>query len=425
MISSLAKSYTALPKSLRLFLVVACSLTSASLLSALIWRSLGYGLPYSAAYYFVPNDLFQDFQAFRPRFRLFGTPAFFTNFPYDFAMYPAPLLFPIAAFMRNQHPIRVFLVFTISAVLACSCMFYKAIRSTGLQAASACLFTAVTLITAYPVFFMLQRGNLEVLVWVPVMLGLVLFSRQKYLWSAALFGIATAFKLYPVIFLSLFVTRRLVRETVLSIVTACGLTLIALWKLGPSIPEAFRWNGIQLQAFGKYFAASNWALGYDHSFFALVKIFTLSHHPDLTPYVRVYTISVAAVGLLLFVSVLWRIPTLNQVVVLSVLSVTMPPVSYDYTLLTLYAALAMICMLAIKAEQSKHRVKSLYTQLVLFAIVLTPESFFIVDGARYAGQLRTVCLFASVLLALAYPLEMQTASNASRRNDTAKPARLN
>ena len=140
MINLLLNSYLALPKGLRIFLFLACCLTSASLLTALVWRAYGYGLPYASAYYFVPNDLFQDFQGFRPRFRLFGTPAFFTKFPSDYAMYPAPLLFPIAAFMQNVHPIRTFLIFTISVVLCCSYLLYKALRSSGLGAGPARLF---------------------------------------------------------------------------------------------------------------------------------------------------------------------------------------------------------------------------------------------------------------------------------------------
>ena len=66
-------------------------------------------------------------------------------------------------------------------------------------------------------------------------------------------------------------------------------------------------------------------------------------------------------GLLLFTTLLWRIPLLNHIVVLSILSVTIPPVSFDYTLLSLYAAFAMLCMLAIRANTLRHVVKSLNT----------------------------------------------------------------
>ena len=407
MTKRLLACYSDLPRALRVFLLVACALTISSLLSALIWRVRGYGLPYSAPYYFVPGDLFQDFQAFRPRFRLFGTDAFFTQFPGQYAMYPAPLLYPIALFMRFQHPIREFLLVSIGVVIAFAAVLFKALRSTGINSGSAGLFTITALLTSYPVLFLIQRGNLEILIWVPVSLGLILFIRKKYGWAAVAFGLAVALKLYPFMFLSLLVVRRRFKEVGIAVLTALAVTTLSLWELGPSLAAAFRWNSIQLQAFGKYFAASEWALGYDHSFFSLVKLVTLSLHPDLTPFVRTYTISAAALGILIFVLFLWRIPQLNHILVVSILSVTIPPVSYDYTLLSLYVAFGSLCVLAIEAERVKQSVTSLTTQLILMALVLTPESYVIFSGARYGAQLRTFCLIGSGVLALRYPLTIQ------------------
>ncbi len=113
-------------------------------------------------------------------------------------------------------------------------------------------------------------------------------------------------------------------------------------------------------------------------------------------------------GLVLFLVFLWRLPTLNQILILSILSVTMPPVSFDYTLLSLYAAFGMLCMLAISADKAGVQVKSLTAQLMLFAVIMTPESFMIISGVRLSGQLRALCLLASVLLALRYPLDLKT-----------------
>lgn len=400
----LTQAYEELPRALRLFILIVCSLTVASLASALVWRSFGYGLPYSAPYYFVPEDLFQDFQAFRPRFGLFGTPDFFIKPPGQYLMYPAPLIFPIAFFMRFGHPIRIYLGFTILLVIGLSYVLRIALRSAGVPSASATLFAFVTLITSYPVLFLIQRGNLEILVWIPVTLGLVLFYRKQYMWAAVAFGIATSLKIYPFIFLSLLVTKKRFRETAVALLTAVCVTVLALWKLGPTISAAFAWNSIQLQAFGKYFAASEWAVGYDHSFFALVKVATLHAHPDLTPYVRMYSLSAAALGIFLFLAFLWRIPTINQIIVLSVLSVTMPPVSYDYTLLSLYAVFAMLCISAIKTEAAGQSLRSITPHLVLFALVFTPESYLIFHGARYCAQLRCLCLIASIVLALTRPI---------------------
>lgn len=404
MIEKLLGSYLDLPRTLRIFLLLACLLTIASLGSALIWRSTGFGLPYSAPYYFVPEDLFQDFQSFRPRFGAFGTPDFFIKPPGQYLMYPAPLIFPIAFFMHFSHPIRSFLTFTVLVVVLFALLLRKTLIAAGINPRSASVFTFVTLLTSYPVLFLIQRGNLEVLVWIPVTLGLLFFYRKQYMWAAIAFGVATSLKLYPFMFLSLLISKRRFRETCVALLTAAGVTLVALWRLGPTIPAAFAWNSIQLQAFGKYFAASEWALGYDHSFFALVKVATLHWHPDLTPYVHAYTLAAAVLGLFLFFAFLWRIPTLNQILVLSVLSITMPPVSYDYTLLSLYAVFAMLCVAAVKAEELEINPKIITCHLVLFALVLTPESYLIFGGARFCAQFRCLCMIVSIALALRFPL---------------------
>ena len=320
-------------------------------------------------------------------------------------MYPAPLIFLMVKSLRIPHPARVFGPFLLAVGMAMAACFYRLMRRAGLSWAAAFLLAGTVLLTSYPYIYLLQRGNAEVFVWITLTLGFWAFARHKHPAAAVLFGLAAALKLYPIIFLGLFLERSKVRYLILSLGSFLVANLAALWWLGPTIAQAYTWDSIQLAAFGKYYAALNWALGYDHSIFALVKSFTLPWHADLSAWVRPYTISMAVGCFLLFILVIRKLPVANQLGCLSILCVTVAPVSYDYTLLNLYPFFAVVVLFAIEGWRQNRDVAGVQLLLGLFAVVLTPNSFVIFNGARFGAQLRCLCLLAmlGVLLRIRLP----------------------
>jgi hypothetical protein len=263
-------------------------------------------------------------------------------------------------------------------------------------------------ITSYPYLFLLQRGNTEVFIWIIVSLGIWAFYRGHGTWAALCFGLATALKIYPLIFFGLFLPRRLYRDILFGVSITAAATLIGLRALSPNLALAFHWDIVQLAAFGSYYAAFPSWLGYDHSFFGLIKFVTLPWHFDVTPLVRSYTRIVAIACLVLYFSRIWRLPLVNQILILSVLSVSIPPVSYDYTLLSLYASLAILCVMALKIPDGRQG--ELVPYFILYALILTPESYIIIHGICFGAQLRALCLLAMLLLALARPLPAEPAA---------------
>ena len=395
-----------LPKSLRWFLFAILALTNISLGYTLVARWLGLGLPYSFPELFVPRSFFADFFVFRERFYLFGTPAFFHRIE-DF-MYPPAMVLPLEAFYSTSHPFWAFPLFLLASGAFFTVCFFRVLRNQQVMPAAAALLALGVAITSYPYVYLLQRGNTEVIIWIAVTLGLWIFYRGHYAWAAVCFGLATALKLYPFIFFGLFLPRRRYREIVLGAFVTLAMTLIGLRALSPNIEYAFHWDMGQLQAFGKYYAASTWDLGYDHSFFGLLKLVTLPWHPDLTPLIRPYTWLVAVTCLILYFGRIWKLPVANQILILSVISVSIPPVSYDYTLVSLYAPLAILCIMALRLPNDKQRI--LIPYFMLFAAILTPQSYVIVHGARYGAQVRVLCLLGLLVLALRKPLPAETAA---------------
>jgi hypothetical protein len=79
-----------------------------------------------------------------------------------------------------------------------------------------------------------DRGNLEAIVALLLGAGLVLFVMRRYSWSAILIGLAASIKPQPVVFLLLLLRKRLYRQASLGVSVAAARVLLALTALGPA-----------------------------------------------------------------------------------------------------------------------------------------------------------------------------------------------
>lgn len=393
----------ALTSAMRAFLYASFALTSASLLFSMLARVFKLPFPYTYPYYYSPGNLTSDFTAFRPKFASYGTSAFFTT-QNGYFMYPAPLAHIIRFFFRLSHPMVFFFVVLLLIGAILTVAFALVLRRRGLSWNQTILFTAGTLITSYPYLFLLQRWNVEVFVWLPSMFGIWFFCTGRYRAAALCFGVATSLKLYPFMFFGLFLPRRKYGAMALGAATAILITVVSLWWIGPTLSAAFAWNSAQLQAFSKQFSGGVVALGYDHSFFGLLKFSMLHWRMDFATFSRPYTAVAACISVVLYFTRIRHMPLANQIIVLSILSVCLPPVSFDYTLVSLYGAVLMLCVMSLQAQKKGTRVPALTMYLVLFALVLTPESYIVWSEARYGAQLRCFVMIVILVMALRKPL---------------------
>jgi hypothetical protein len=395
---------TELPYALKVFLLLSIGLTSLSFVYAIICRHMNMGLPYSFPYSYAPGVMFSDFLIFTDRFRHWGTPAFFDHEQLGYFMYPAPLVHVFRFFLGLPHRQSCYLLTLLTVAAFFALAFIQILRKQGLATTQSLLLVASTVLLSYPLIFDFQRGNIEFLVWLVSTIGVWCFFTGRTNTSAVFLGLAASLKLYPIIFFGLFLPRRKYGGFLLGLVAFGAVTLLSLYSIGPTIAAASRWDNEQLAAFSKYYVGGTAGVGYDHSFFGLVKAFTLRWHPNYFAWARPYTITVALISVALYFLRMWRLPLPNQILALSVLSVTLAPVSYDYTLLNLYPAFAMLAVLALQAQRRGGRVPHMTTYMVLFAIILTPQSYIILHAVRYGAQLRTICLLLMLILTLTSPM---------------------
>jgi hypothetical protein len=403
-----------LPDALKVFLLLSAGLTLVSFVYTIFCRSLGLGLPYSFPYYYVPGNMFQDFYSFHDKFLQWGTPAFFGHIQFGYFMYPAPLLHIFRFLLGLHHAQAHFLCILLLTSVGLALAFVEILRRQGLPLAQCILFVGATALLSYPLLLLLQRWNIEFLVWLVSAIGVWSFLAGRTNTAAIFIGLAASLKFYPFIFFGLFLPRRRYGGFLLGLTTFAAVTLLSLYFIGPTIAAAAHWDAEQIAAFSKYYVGDVWALGYDHSFFGLFKAATLHWHLNYFAWARPFSITIALISVALYLLRLWSLPLPNQVLTLSILSVTLAPLSFDYTLLNLYPAFAMLAVLALQARRRAIPVPHLTATMVLFALIFTPQSYLILHGVRYGAQLRAICLIAMLVLALITPLkELEPAPAAS------------
>ena len=398
------------PKPIKVFLILSIALTLVSLLFALAARKLGYGLPYSFAY-FLPVDMFADYTGFSLKMSLYGTPQFFT-YRGGYFMYPAPMLFLIR-FMRalplTHHVLPHFFTVAVLLVGLLSYGLDRVFLKCKLSGAGRTLLISTIVLTSYPLVFDLQRANMEIVVFTLSTFGVWMFYKRRPYIAALLLGFAISLKLYPFILLGLFLPVKQYRAFALAWLTAFAILLCSYAAIGPTVLAAFAWNSGDLANFGSFYAGKIGALGYDHSLLSLAKFFFAPKHGTMQAWVRPYNLLAAASCVLLYFARFWRLPIINQILALSLIATLIPPVSYDYTLLNLYVGFILLVILALQGHRRGVAIPHLLTYMILFAIIFTPESFCIWKGAAAGAQVR--CLAMLIMLVLSITFKLPDESN--------------
>jgi hypothetical protein len=402
---------------LKVYLSVLCGLWGLALLSVAIRGLLLHqGYPFNT-FLLVPSYRFSDFTVYDPRFAVWGQgDRFFTlpGFKFD---YPAPMLLGTLAYYKLfPAPLYAYLATVVLFALAGGILAAMAVPSDSrvrVLAAAAALSTALF---SYPLFFLLDRANIEGLVWIAASLGLVLFALRRYSSCAIFIALAASMKIFPGLLLLMLLARRRYRDFALGLASIVAFTVGSLWLTGPSIKRASEGilEGLAYLRQIQIFDYKPIEINFDHSLFALVKqlCFRILHDVSkvnaLLP--RLYLVyalctAVAFIGMYWFA--IRRLRILNQLLALSALSILLPYVSYDYTLVHLFAPFTIL-LIVIASDGADGPLKLSKSQLMFlllpFAVLFTPQSYLVYHVVGYAAQVKTLGLCAVIGAALRIPL---------------------
>ena len=397
-----------LPPTLRFFFNCVVALAGGSLLYTAILgfvlrRPYPYGLPL-----FGGLKTFSDFNDFAERFAHFRTDLFWAPFNSPFA-YPAPLAVVLGWLFKLPDPLATYLDCYAVVVIAAGLLLARRLVQAGCSMPSSLLFTATLVLTSWPLFFVICRGNIEAIDALSLAIGVVAVLAGYPFIGAIAIGVAGAMKIYPLVLTALLISQRQFKQVAAGLVAALTVTVLSLAYLGPTLLAAAHHVADGLTYFKRLYSERMQWPDYDHSLFALYKtIFgTLHRSATYVPYfpnaLKVYMAVVAIGGVTLYFTVIRRRPILNQIIALCVCAVTMPPVSYDYTLINLVLPCGLLCIYAAQAEAAGRRVAGLKAAFVCFAVIFTWGTFLNVDGVKIAGQVRTLALLSLLTIVLRYP----------------------
>ncbi len=233
------------------------------------------------------------------------------------------------------------------------------------------VFTFLT----YPFLFAIDRANNEIVLFLFLALFIYFYQKEKYILSAFFLSLAISMKIYPAIFLILFVTDKKYKEAAFAIFASAAMTLCGFAVFKGSIKENIRGILDGFQYYRRVYIIGDWGFGYGSSLFGYIKWLFLQTYGE--PYLknssiilRVYSIfSLVASGvifcyLLTFSKIFWQ-----RIALLVFAAILLPFVSADYKLLLLF-----IPMFLYLNYSSKSNFDLLYC--LGFSFLMIPKNFY-------------------------------------------------
>lgn len=354
---------------------IACIILIGFLASTLFHYYEGYVLqkpyPYTT-FLFLPSDRFADY---------FVLPLVNSNLnPYFNPIIPSaqyPLVNVFGYLFSLLPPKASFLLFMTLISAAYIYLSYLILWGWGKLPRRLLPLIIPILVLTYPFLFTLDRGNIEILLFVFLLFFLLFFIQKKYVLSAIFLSFAIALKVYPAVFLVLYVPEKKYRALVLSIGVTALLTLgsLALFSGGFLANVQFL---IHASNFSNgnlvFFLGSANMVQRGVSLFTFFKILFLETgwiaHINMPHFLSAY-IKVAALSFVpLAAYIVWVEKTLWRRVALLVFAMLLlPHVSADYKLIHLYLPL----FLFILADEHS-RLDYLY--LLIFGLLMIPKDYY-------------------------------------------------
>lgn len=296
----------------------------------------------------------------------YSPPADWQNyFPLSF-VFIYPLVFIKNTFFAYLIMLSVFLAFFIWAnIKYLSCADFGKIQN----------FKNIFIITflSYPFLYLMDRGNLDMLIFIFMAAFALLFKAEKYKLSAVFLAVANAMKPFPFLFLILFLAKKRYKEFFLSLALTIFFIILGFMFFKGSVLSQFN---ILVQSWQNmthgYVYLNDKSLGMINgsSLFSLLKL--IFCHLTINPIIptdvlfnsyKIFSIF-ATVGLLMIVlkeKSYWK-----QLCLLTFYMILVPTVVYDYKLIFLFIPLWLYVN-----EKDKSRFDLIYT--VIFGLLFLPK----------------------------------------------------
>ncbi len=357
------------------------------------------------------NDPLTDIVCYSARFASLHTRAFFFA-PNQAWTYPAPCAF-VYSFIYRLTPLlgahnvtHVYLLVCILLLGIVGCAFGLLLLRAGLEWKRAILFSSGILLVSWPIYFSIERGNIEVFLWPVLAVALAAYTLGRWDLAAIGIGFIAAFKIYPILLLGLFLPARRYRQMLEGVLVAGLTSLAGLRFLYHDVAYSGRYTLKGISKFVSLYSSVYMADagGVDHSAWALFK-YSLRNHPHLmASLVPKYTVLAGLLAAWFYFTHIWTLPRFNQLLALCSLMVLLPATSFDYTLQAMYIPFVWLCLATVRARMTGTPLRGTMSYFTAFGLLFGPLIF--IRGRQFTinGQLKALVLFYLLYLSVRLPL---------------------
>ena len=349
-----------------------------------------FGLPWPHnSFLFDPRDRFADlYRAWIFGKHIAGENPYITSdcnyFPLFFLV-----MFPFS-FLAWCKVLPVFFLVVVSTFIL---LVYKMIKNfANLSLVKKMGYVILLTVTSYPLLFLLDRGNSEGILFIFLCLFVYLYKKRKFLLSAIPLSFAIGMKLYPAVFLVLFISDRKYREFVWCILLTIGITALSLFLMSGGVISSLSGLVSNLNSFQETHVIAGGSSFYNHTLFNL-----LSHTLYRTAYLKeAFIHPYLVIAFILFVLtasyvILVEKEFWKKVTLLVLAMIVLPYVSYDYTLIHLYIPLVLFVN-----SGNKKSNRSIFVFSILFGLLIIPKNY--IMGPISVGLL----LNPTIMIAMAW-----------------------
>lgn len=367
---------------------------------------LEWGYPYST-FLFRPNDRFQDFfgvlrlTADRNPYQIRNVVGVLGHYPLEASNYlpfTHLLLYPFTLINKySSLAIYTLLIFGSSVFLTAKAL------AAGLSSGKSERYLNIIVFTlmSYPLLFILDRGNIEGIVFVFLACAAWLYLTGYGKWAAACIGTAASIKGFPILFLLLFIKERRWKELMIGVAVPASLSLVALLFLKAGVLENLALMIAALSHFGDFLLI--WHNGITHSvslFGMAYSVWILIHQSfidvaTLKPFVAVYHIVAVVIGLFAVAYVYFsRLELWKVWFVLVAIVQLLPFPSYDYKLIHTMVPMFLLIRSGVETRLTR-------SYLMLLCLIVIPKGFWILFIDVRCGTILNPLLISAVCILIA------------------------
>ncbi len=247
--------------------------------------------------------------------------------------------------------------------------------------------TFILSVMTYPVMYSFERGNAESLLFALLVIFLFFYIKKHYIKSAIFLAAAIGMKVYPAVFLILFLADKKYKPFTICLLITSVFTFLALLIYKGTIAHQLNIFADNLNYFKHTFIDTRLAVQFNSSYFSVFETFRrIIHHipstamdPQSPIAMRNYALfaflffSFIALYIFCIEKILWK-----KVALLTASMIVLPYISFDPKLLHVYLPFFIFVNTYADTEAHSSLSKSDIIYSIIFGLLLIPKNYYLI-----------------------------------------------